>query len=59
MRAVGADDTIYALCDIVCERIARQLEGKAQERDIFLRASGGRETSKGGAGSVRPARRRA
>jgi len=53
-----ADETIYALCDLVCDRIARQLEGKVQERELFLHATGGRETSKRGAGG-RTARRRA
>lgn len=52
-----ADETIYALCDLVCDRIARQLEDKVQERELFLQATGGRETSKRGA-SGRTARRR-
>jgi DNA-binding transcriptional ArsR family regulator len=30
-----ADESIYALCDFVCERVARMLEGKASERDLF------------------------
>jgi DNA-binding transcriptional ArsR family regulator len=33
-----ADESIYALCDLVCQRIARQLESQAQARDIFLQA---------------------
>lgn len=33
-----ADDSIYALCDLVCDRIARKLEGKAHERALFLQA---------------------
>jgi DNA-binding transcriptional ArsR family regulator len=31
-----ADESIYALCDLVCDRIARQLEGKASVRALFL-----------------------
>ncbi len=34
-----ADESIYALCDLVCGTIARQLAGKATERDVFLQAS--------------------
>jgi len=34
-----ADESIYALCDLVCGTIARQLEGKANERDLFLQAA--------------------
>lgn len=33
-----ADESIYALCDLVCQRIAHQLEGRAQARDLFLQA---------------------
>lgn len=33
-----ADESIYALCDLVCQRIAHQLEGQAQARDLFLQA---------------------
>jgi DNA-binding transcriptional ArsR family regulator len=54
-----ADDTIYALCDLVCDRIARQLEGKVRERDLFLRASDARHASRRVAGSGRPVRRKA
>jgi DNA-binding transcriptional ArsR family regulator len=53
-----ADETIYALCDLVCDRIARQLEVKARERKLFLLATGGQETSKPLATS-RTVRRRA
>jgi DNA-binding transcriptional ArsR family regulator len=31
-----ADDSVYALCDLVCGRIARQLEDKANARALFL-----------------------
>jgi DNA-binding transcriptional ArsR family regulator len=34
-----ADDSIYALCDLVCDRIARQLEGKAREHALFRQAA--------------------
>jgi len=30
-----ADESIYALCDLVCGTIAQQLEGKAAERELF------------------------
>ena len=32
-----ADDSVYALCDLVCGNIARQLERTAGERRIFAR----------------------
>ena len=32
-----ADDSVYALCDLVCGSIARQLERSAQERKVFAR----------------------
>jgi DNA-binding transcriptional ArsR family regulator len=35
-----ADESVYALCDLVCGNIARQLEQKAVERQLFSR--GGR-----------------
>jgi DNA-binding transcriptional ArsR family regulator len=31
-----ADESVYALCDLVCGNIARQLERTAQERDAFV-----------------------
>ncbi len=31
-----ADESIYALCDLVCGTIARQLEEKGNERELFL-----------------------
>ncbi len=31
-----ADDSIYALCDLVCGRIAQQLDDTAQQRDWFV-----------------------
>ena len=34
----SADDSVYALCDLVCGSIARQLERSAQERKLFARA---------------------
>jgi DNA-binding transcriptional ArsR family regulator len=36
-----ADESIYALCDLVCGTIARQLEGKAHKRALFSAAAGG------------------
>jgi len=35
-----ADESIYALCDLVCGTIARQLEQKGNERQLFLGTSG-------------------
>jgi DNA-binding transcriptional ArsR family regulator len=32
-----ADDSVYALCDLVCGNIARQLERSAQDRKAFAR----------------------
>jgi len=34
-----ADTSIYALCDLVCDRIARGLEERAQERILFAQVS--------------------
>ena len=34
-----ADESIYALCDLVCGNIARQFERTARERDAFVRNS--------------------
>lgn len=34
-----ADDSVYALCDLVCGNIARQLERKAGERQLFKPAA--------------------
>ncbi len=34
-----ADDQIYALCDLVCGRIARQFEQTARDRKAFVRTS--------------------
>jgi len=34
-----ADESVYALCDLVCGNIARQLERSAQERDAFVRTA--------------------
>ncbi|HET7792835.1 MAG TPA: metalloregulator ArsR/SmtB family transcription factor [Rhizobacter sp.] len=33
-----ADDSVYALCDLVCGSIARRLDRNAQERKAFVRA---------------------
>lgn len=32
-----ADDSVYALCDLVCGNIARQLDRRAQDRKAFTR----------------------
>jgi DNA-binding transcriptional ArsR family regulator len=34
-----ADESVYALCDLVCGNIARQLERSARERDAFARSA--------------------
>ncbi len=34
-----ADDSVYALCDLVCGNIARQLERRAAERQAFSRTA--------------------
>ena len=31
-----ADESVYALCDLVCGNIVRQLERTAQEREVFV-----------------------
>ena len=33
-----ADESVYALCDLVCGSVARQLERQVRGRDIFARA---------------------
>jgi DNA-binding transcriptional ArsR family regulator len=33
-----ADESVYALCDLVCGSIARQLERSAEDRKAFARA---------------------
>ena len=34
-----ADESVYALCDLVCGSIARQLEAQARGRDVFTRTA--------------------
>lgn len=34
-----ADESIYALCDIVCDRIARRLDEKVEERALFAQVA--------------------
>ena len=34
-----ADESVYALCDLVCGSIARQFERTAQERAVFVKPS--------------------
>jgi DNA-binding transcriptional ArsR family regulator len=36
-----ADESVYALCDLVCGSIARQLERSAHDRKAFARAGSG------------------
>lgn len=36
-----ADESIYALCDLVCDNIARQFERTARQHDAFVRPSRG------------------
>jgi len=33
-----ADESVYALCDLVCESVARQLERQSRGRELFARA---------------------
>ncbi len=40
-----ADDSVYALCDLVCGSIARQFERTADARAAFARQSGGGTTA--------------
>ncbi len=47
-----ADESVYALCDLVCGSIARQFERAANGRKAFAQASSGRTARK--AGSKRP-----
>ena len=51
-----ADESIYALCDLVCGTIARQLEEKGNERQLFL--SGAQVRAKESAASGHGVRRR-
>jgi DNA-binding transcriptional ArsR family regulator len=34
-----ADESVYALCDLVCGNVAQQLERQARGRDFFTRTS--------------------
>ena len=34
-----ADDSVYALCDLVCGNIARQIERTAHQRKMFVQAT--------------------
>lgn len=35
-----ADDSVYALCDMVCGNIARQCERAASDRNLFVKSAG-------------------
>jgi len=52
-----ADDSIYALCDLVCDRIARRLDEQASERALFIQVAA-RPRAAGATAPARPARRR-
>jgi DNA-binding transcriptional ArsR family regulator len=49
-----ADDSVYALCDLVCGNIARQFEQVAAERALFVTRAGRARTA-----AAAPAARRA
>jgi DNA-binding transcriptional ArsR family regulator len=53
-----ADESIYALCDLVCDRIARRLDEKAQERALFVQVAA-RGKPPGAVAGARAGRRRA
>ena len=48
-----ADDSVYALCDLVCGNIARQFERAASDRALFVKSAG----RAGAAGVTRGSRR--
>jgi len=52
-----ADDSIYALCDLVCDRIARRLDDQANDRALFVQVAA-RPKPVGGGDPARTARRR-
>ena len=41
-----ADESVYALCDLVCGNIARQFERTARDRQAFVRTGAGARRSK-------------
>jgi DNA-binding transcriptional ArsR family regulator len=45
-----ADDSVYALCDLVCGSIARQLERSAEDRKAFIRTARRPRGARAGAG---------
>lgn len=51
-----ADESVYALCDLVCGNIARQLERSAQERALFSAAAAPPPAHRRGARGARTAR---
>lgn len=53
-----ADESIYALCDLVCGKIARQLEDQASKRELFLRSASHGQSIRRASGN-RTVRRRA
>ena len=52
-----ADESIYALCDLVCDRIARRLDEKAHERALFVQVAA-RPKAPSAVANARTARRR-
>ncbi|SPE27029.1 Transcriptional regulator, ArsR family [Burkholderiales bacterium] len=52
-----ADESIYALCDLVCGKIARQLEDTASKRELFLQATSHGQSVRRSPGSRTPRRR--
>jgi len=52
-----ADDSIYALCDLVCDRIARRLDDQANDRALFVQVAA-RPKSAANAGNAKSLRRR-
>lgn len=52
-----ADESVYALCDLVCDNIGRRLERSAKERAIFSAGAAPARTTKRPASSARTATR--
>ncbi len=42
-----ADESVYALCDLVCGSIARQFERSAEDRKVFLRGAAAQRGASG------------
>ena len=48
-----SDDSVYALCDLVCGNIARQLERATSDRAMFVKSAARAGTAKQGRGTPR------